>query len=265
VNLQKQVEGLVTLVTRAWAIEQGLAVPGVAAGAAGSLEGCFHTPCPGRLREVSPALLTTSSLSGGRKRQARVVAADSAGASLGASATSTSGARPSGDYDHLVLLGQGIVDSSAAPPPAGSPRGSSRTRAKSRRSTSRLVGDSRSAGRDWDDAPRLEFVYDVRERYELVRTVAATLRSFCSCMTRIHMLAHSCRGGMGGRGRKENVAVRTTELLPPPRAGHLGCGYWRTVGREDPSAPSTPPPRRHGQATRPPWRAHLGAANGPST
>ena len=71
-------------------------------------------PCPGCPREGSPTRLTTSSLSGGRTKQARVVAADSAGASPGASVASTSGARPSGDNDHLALLGQGIVDSSAS-------------------------------------------------------------------------------------------------------------------------------------------------------
>jgi hypothetical protein len=62
-----------------------------------------------------------------------------------------------------------------------------------------------------DDAPHkehLEFVYDVLERYELVHTETAKLRSFCSCMTRIHMLTNSGRGSMGGRGRKENVAPR---------------------------------------------------------
>ena len=113
-NLQKQVEGFVTLVTRAGEFQQGLAVPGVAAAAAGSLEGGLHTPRPGCPREASPERVTTSSLSGGRTKQARVVAADSAGASPGASVASTSGARPSGDNDHLALLGQGIVDSSAS-------------------------------------------------------------------------------------------------------------------------------------------------------
>jgi hypothetical protein len=84
-----------------------------------------------------------------------------------------------------------------------------------------------------DDAPhkeRLEFVYDVLERYELVRTEAAKLRSFCSCMTRIHMLAHSGRGGLGGRGRKENVAPRNGgAAAAAPGAGRPGGGYWRTV------------------------------------
>lgn len=48
-----------------------------------------------------------------------------------------------------------------------------------------------------DDASpeeRLKFVHDVPKRYELMRTETAKLRSFCSRMMCIHMLAHHTTG-----------------------------------------------------------------------